>query len=245
MDKRRLTYMILPFLSIFFAQFVTYWGNQQLAAALGTVGIDYSFILEKFNDAVPFLAWTVYPYVGAFPFWILTFFYVGYRSKDNLYKLLLMGLVTFGIFGIWYLVAQSDVQAWRETSGLFVEGADYTFTERFMQTIYAGAGPRNALPSMHCLMCWIAICGARLDKKMPWGAKTFIWAMAFAVMISTQTTKQHYIIDLLVAVAIGEIVFQIILRTNGWKKLEDAYSRVNAKLGLDWEGPTPETTGSE
>lgn len=245
MDKRRLTFMILPFLSILFAQFVTYWGNQQIAAALGTVGTDYSFIFQKLNDAVPFLAWTAYPYVLAFPFWVGTFFYVGYRSKDNIYKLLLMGLITFSIFGIWYLVAQSDVQAWRETSGLFAEGVDFTFTERFMKTIYDAAGPRNALPSMHCLMCWIAVCGVRLDKKMPKGAKAFIVAMAILVMISTQTTKQHYIIDLLVAVAIGEIVFQIILRTKGWKRLEDTYSRLNAKLGLDWDGRIPGNAGSE
>jgi hypothetical protein len=239
LNKQRIAYVVFPFLSMVLALFICYWLNQKYAEANGIVGVDYSFVFRSFNDAVPFWSWTVYPYVMAFVFWPFAFFYIGYRSKEGLYKILLVGLVTFAIFGIWYFFFQSDVQAWRETSGLFdPTRTDFTFTERFMKLIYDSAGPRNALPSTHCLMCWIAICGVRMDKKMPIPAKIGIWTMSLIIMFATQTTKQHYIIDLIVAVVICEIVFQIVQHTNSWMKLRDAYSKLNRRLGMDWDGIT-------
>lgn len=239
MNKNRIAYVMFPFLSLVLGMFIAYWLNQQYAEAMGIVGKDYSVIFEGFNDAIPFLAWTVYPYVSAFAFWPLVFFYIGFRSKENLYKVLLLGLVCFLVCGLWYFFFQSDVTAWRASSGLFdMNPADMTFTESFMMFIYNSAGPRNALPSSHCVMCWLAICGVRGDKKMPNLMKIIIVGMSIVIMIATQTTKQHYIIDTIVAIALTEIVYQIILRTKGWMKLQQGYSWLNRKLKFDWDGIT-------
>ncbi len=62
--------------------------------------------------------------------------------------------------------------------------------------------------------------------------------MSLIIMFATPTTKQHYIIDLIVAVVICEIVFQIVQHTNSWMKLRDAYSKLNRRLGMDWDGIT-------
>jgi len=233
MDKKRITYVIIPFFVMFFWLFVTYWLNQVYAEENGIVGIDYSYILQGFNDAVPFVSWSVYPYVIAYPFWIWAFFYLGYRSKKHLYEILALCLVTFTVCGIWYLIQQSDVQVWRETSGLFGQ-TELNFTESLMMTIYNAAGPRNALPSMHCLMCWISICGVREDKSMPKLMKGIIVFLAVAIMISTQTTKQHYIIDTIAAVAICELAFQVLKRTKVPLVLENFFSKINQKIGIDW-----------
>lgn len=239
MNKNRIGYVMFPFLSMIFGMFVSYWLNQQYAEAMGIVGKDYSVIFQGFNDAIPFLAWTVYPYVSAFVFWPFTFFYIGYRSKENLYKTLLTGLVCFVVLGIWYFFFQSDVTAWRESSGLFdMDPSQMTFTESFMMYIYNAAGPRNALPSSHCVMCWLAICSVRLDKKMPNVMKILIVGMSVIIMIATQTTKQHYIIDTIAAIGVTEIVFQIVLHTKGWMKLQKGYSWLNRKCGFDWDGIT-------
>ncbi|MDD3842510.1 MAG: phosphatase PAP2 family protein [Candidatus Izemoplasmatales bacterium] len=237
MTKQRILYVILPFITMVIALLITYWLNQVYAEAFGIQGVDYSYIFLDFNNLIPFIDWTIYPYVSAYLFWPLTFFYVGYRSKRNVYTILLISLVTFTICGIWYFFFQSDVQAWRETSGLFFRPmTDLNFTERLVMTIYNSAGPRNALPSMHCVMCWVAICGVRLDKKMPLPAKLFIIILSVVIMISTQTTKQHYIIDTIAAVAICEAAYWILKKSPAVNGLEHFYSQINGKLGIDWDG---------
>ncbi len=211
---------------------LTYWGNQWYSEAKGIVGYDLSIIFLKFNQAVPFFAYSFYPYVLSYPFWIFTFFYVGYRSKDNLYFLLLMILVTFTICGLSYFFFQTDVSAWRESSGLFGQ-TDLTLTERFVLALYASAGPRNANPSMHCLMSWLCILTTRMDKKMPVGMKVFMWVMGIAICVSTQLLKQHYIIDLITGIALAEAAYWIFRKSPAIGALERFFTGINVKLRLE------------
>jgi membrane-associated phospholipid phosphatase len=199
---------------------------------MGIIGVDYSFVLKGLNESVPFLAWTVYPYTIAFPFWVLSFFYIGYRNKHNMYIILSSIFVAFTLSGLFYFFFQSDVQAWRETSGLFNQ-TDLSFTERYVMTIYQAAGPRNALPSYHVLMSWFCILGARLDKSMPKLGKIIIWTLAIAICISTQTLKQHYIIDLIAAIALAEGLFWLIKNTKLVNWFERTFTKINQKLHLE------------
>ena len=100
MDWKKLTRVVVPFALLMFMQFATYWGNQWYAETFGNPGKDLSVIFLEFNQSVPFLPWTIWPYVIAYPFWILGFIYIGYRDKTNMYKILLMVLVTFTICGL-------------------------------------------------------------------------------------------------------------------------------------------------
>jgi len=217
-------------------QEIAYWGNQVLAETYNIVGPDYSYIFLKFNQSVPFLAWSIYPYVIAYPFWILSFFYFGWFSKKNLYETLMLSIITFAICGIWYLISQSDVTAWRESSGLFGQ-TDLNFTESLVMFIYNAAGPRNALPSMHCVMCWCAVCGVRNDKSLPVVGKIVLWVLSIAIIISTQTTKQHYIIDTIAAIAICESVYWLLKKTKISLWFQQVMTRLNQKLRIDWDEP--------
>jgi membrane-associated phospholipid phosphatase len=232
MDYRRITRTLVPFLIVALSLFLTYWVNQWYAETYGNPGVDYSYVFQGFNDAVPFLSWTVWPYVIAYPFWILSFLYIGYRDKTNMYRILLLILITFTVCGLWYFFFQSDVQAWRETSGLFGR-TDLNLSERLTLWIYAAAGPRNALPSMHCLMCWLTVLGARMDKKMPKAAKIAIWTLAIAICVSTQTLKQHYIIDLIVGIALPEAAYWLFRNAKAVLALERFFTGVNVRLRLE------------
>ncbi|HPJ24159.1 MAG TPA: hypothetical protein PK113_04535, partial [Bacillota bacterium] len=167
MNKKRITYALFPFLLVCILLGITYFGNQWLAEANGVIGVDYSYIFLKFNQAVPFVDWTIYPYIIAYPFWTYAFFAIAYYHKDNLYNMMAMIIVTFLVCGLWWLLFQSDVLAWRLESGLFLNDnyltprTDLNFTENIVMWIYKAAGPRNALPSMHTLMSWLAIVGLR------------------------------------------------------------------------------------
>ncbi len=234
MNIRRITHVLIPFGVVLLMLLITYWGNQWYADANGIVGYDLSVVFLKFNQWVPFIPISVYPYVLSYPFWALSFFYIGYRSKHNMYVLLLLVLVTFTICGLIYFFWQTDVQAWRESSGIFGR-TDLNFTESIVLWIYNAAGPRNANPSMHVLMSWLCIIGVRLDKKMPVVPKIIIWTMAISICISTQTMKQHYIIDLISAIALVEVAYWTMKDWKAIGKLENFFTRINQKLNLDWD----------
>ncbi|MDD3957285.1 MAG: phosphatase PAP2 family protein [Candidatus Izemoplasmatales bacterium] len=234
MNSKRITYAIIPFLVVCLLLLITYWGNQWYSEANGIVGTDLSVIFLRFNQWVPFIPESIYPYAIAYPFWMLSFFYIAYRSKKNMYTILVLVIITFTICGLSYFFFQTDVQAWRETSGLFTRN-DLNFTENFVKTIYDAAGPRNANPSMHCLMSWLCILGARMDKKMPKIAKIVIWVLGIAICVSTQTMKQHYIIDLITALAIAEGFYWLVKGKKIVIHVEQFFTKINRKLNWDWE----------
>ncbi len=231
MKENKLRYAIVPFLLTFILLLITYFGNQWYAEKMGIIGVDYSFIFQGFNDRVPFWDWTIYPYVIAYPFWAFTFFYTAYRSWKNMNVIVAIASVTFIICGVWYFFWQSDVQAWRETSGLF-DKTDLDFTEALVMRIYNAAGPRNALPSMHTLMSWLCILAVRMDKKMPNIMKVIIIFIASAIIISTQTLKQHYIIDLIAGIALAEAFYWAFRNSKYVDFLGNLFTKINTKLKI-------------
>lgn len=238
MDTLKLKKTILPLGFALIMMFITYFGNQLYADTQHIVGVDYSYIFYDFNMHVPFISWTIYPYIIAYPFWFFGFIYIGYRSEKNLYILATIAIISFIICGFWYFFWQSDVESWRVTSGLFVNNdygisrTDLNFTESIVMWIYRSAGPRNALPSMHTINSWILIIGARLDKKMPKLTKTIIYLLAFAIIFATQTLKQHYIIDLIVGIILAEGLFWVILKSKIYIPIGHWFERTAKKLHI-------------
>lgn len=219
MDIIKLKKTILPLGLALVVMFITYFGNQLYAEYQQISGVDYSYIFYDFNMSVPFVSWTIYPYIIAYPFWFFGFIYIGYRSEKNLYIIASIAIISFIICGVWYFFWQSDVESWRVTSGLFINNnyeisrTDLNFTESIVMWIYRSAGPRNALPSMHTINSWIVIVGVRLDKKMPKAIKVLMYTLSLSIIIATQTLKQHYIIDLIAGIVIAEGLFWIILKS--------------------------------
>ena len=64
--------------------------------------------------------------------------------------------------------------------------------------------PTNLFPSIHCLVSWLCAIGLRGAKVSNW-YKVFSYTFAIAVCVSTQLTKQHYIVDVFGGIALAEI----------------------------------------
>jgi membrane-associated phospholipid phosphatase len=239
MKNKKYNYIIIPFILLIVFLFAAYFGNQWYAEKFGNPGVDYSYIFLSFNTKVPFLAWTIYPYVIAYPFWAFTFIYISVRSRENMYKILTMAIITFIICGLWYFFWQSDVENWRLTSGLFLNNdyltprTDLNFTESLVMRIYQAAGPRNALPSMHTLMSWFCIIALRLDKQIPLNMKVVIWVLAIAIIVATQTLKQHYIIDTIAGLILAELAYWTLKNSVITRTFAKWIDSLNKKLKLE------------
>ena len=63
---------------------------------------------------------------------------------------------------------------------------------RFLYKIDA---PTNLFPSIHCLVSWFCFIGIISDIKIPKWYKVISFLSALAVFVSTLTTRQHVIVD--------------------------------------------------
>ena len=81
-----------------------------------------------------------------------------------------------------------------------------------MRLLYRIDEADNLFPSIHCLVSWICYIGIRGNKKVPLAFRVFSCIMALAVCISTLTTKQHVIYDVVAGIALAEAGYFILGR---------------------------------
>ena len=91
----------------------------------------------------------------------------------------------------------------------------------------------NLFPSIHCLVSWFCYIGIRHQKKIPVWYQRFSLVFAILVCISTQVTKQHYIIDVFGGIILSEVCYLIGRKTNLYQGLWKVFEKINQRVGLE------------
>ena len=79
----------------------------------------------------------------------------------------------------------------------------------FLRWVYQIDDPTRLFPSIHCLVSWFCYIGIRGQKQIPKWYQRFSLVFAILVCVSTQVTKQHYIVDVFGGLAVAEICYRI------------------------------------
>lgn len=144
------------------------------------------------DDKIPFLPWTVLPYCFWFP---LIVFYplVVFRTDPYSYCSYLMTMVMeIMISVVCYLIYPTSFQR---------PVPPNDFWGNFMKFIYHGSyRGLNCAPSLHCSSCFLVICVSSTCVGMNLWIRIFTILIAVMIVLSTLTTKQHTLIDVLTAV---------------------------------------------
>ena len=132
---------------------------------------------------IPFLTWTVIVYLSFFLFWFLMSCYFALRggSEGERFFCALL-LVNIGCF-LFY------VSVWDAVLG----------------SLYRVDAPDNLFPSMHCAISWLCWVAGRRKKDVPPVLRGFSLFAAAAICISTLTTKQHVLADLVAGIIFAEV----------------------------------------
>lgn len=144
------------------------------------------------DDKIPFFPWTVLPYCFWFP---LIVFYplVVFRTDPYSYCSYLMTMVMeIMISVVCYLIYPTSFQR---------PVPPNDFWGNFMKFIYHGSyRGLNCAPSLHCSSCFLVICVSSTCVGMNLWIRIFTISIAVMIVLSTLTTKQHTLIDVLTAV---------------------------------------------
>ena len=176
-----------------------YWGARAIAGDWTHHNIETSW-----DRAIPLVEWTVVIYCLCYIFWVVNYLIGSSQGKAQCYRFLMadwLGKVVCFLCYVIYPTTNTRPEIVGE--GIFSE---------FMRQLYQADAADNLFPSIHCFVSWICYIGIRGNKNIPLWYRIFSCLAAIAVFISTLTTKQHVIYDVVAGVVLAEITYQL----SGW-----------------------------
>ncbi len=155
------------------------------------------------DNWVPFLPWTIWIYTSEYIFIFVMFFMARDWLNLNryLYAYLFMQIVACMVFWIYPTTyprvcfpISADVGAW----------TTYHFNAlRSLDT------PANCAPSLHVAVCFLTSMIFRHEQREKFW---LFFAWSCAITISTLTTKQHYLIDVICGALLALLSYQIFFK---------------------------------
>ncbi|MBQ9196770.1 MAG: phosphatidic acid phosphatase [Clostridia bacterium] len=184
-------YAVWPMAAWFTLNALVYWGARLINRH--AVYHDLSLPIDR---QLPFVSFFIVFYVLAYVSW-----FIGYllpcREKPEKcgvpFADMLAKLLCFAVF-IAYPTCVDRPSA--EGAGVFAW---------MTRVIYFFDEPNTLFPSIHCLESWVIWRGMWGCRSISRPVKAFFLAFALLVFASTLLIKQHVIVDIPAAIAVGEI----------------------------------------
>lgn len=183
----------LPLLA-FVLNNLVYFGSQGINATW----FHYDLRLDL-DSLIPFLPWTASIYFGSYLFWVSHYLFCARQIRPHAYRFFCADLVGKLICLIIFLLFPTETER-------PLIGGDGLW-DMVMRLLYLKDSPVNLLPSIHCFNSWLCYIGIRSNKQVPIIYRLASCLIALAIFISTLTTKQHYIIDVLAGAALAELSY--------------------------------------
>ncbi len=172
---------------------------------LFTAGWRHWHMTTDLDLAVPFLPWTVAVYVGAYFFWAVNYVLALRLGEERAWRFLAADMLGKSVCLAAFLLLPTAQLRPAVPEGAPLGG--------LLEIIYLLDTPDNLFPSIHCLNSWLCWAGLRGCRDVPAGYRAFTLAAALAICLSTLTTKQHVLADMIGGLILGELCWQIAGRT--------------------------------
>ena len=207
-------YSRIPLLFTVVLNFSVYWGARAIAG-----GFIHHNIETSLDDMIPVVYPTVVIYFGCYIFWIINYILIYRRSREYAYRFFVADFLSRIVCLVFFLCYPTTlVRPAVEGEGIFYEAI------RFLYKIDA---PTNLFPSIHCLVSWFCFIGIISDIKIPKWYKVMSFLIALAVFVSTLTTRQHVIVDVVGGIVLAQICYLIAQKTNIWRCFEKTFDYLN------------------
>lgn len=203
-------YAIVPTLVIIIMQFLTYFGTQFINRHFNT----YDFTLNSIDSYVPLITFFIIFYILSYPWWYISPFIVAKTNKINFYNWFLALIICFFICGLTFLIIPTTI-----TRPVIENNNVFDWLTNFIYLKDNPDRPINLFPSYHVLFSWFCYMGVRKQTNIKLWYRISALIFAILISLSTQFVKQHYIVDLVSAILLSEVIYFIVKKYNWGYKL--------------------------
>lgn len=210
--------MIIPLLLSMTWNSITYFGSRLLTS-------DWKhFNVEAMLDSViPFLPWTVSIYLSCYVFWIVNYILGVRQDRAEALRFISADFFAKTICLIcFWVIPTTNVRPEVGAEGIW---------NRLMIWLYNTDAADNLFPSIHCLTSWFCYIAVRKNKRIPGIYVIFSLLFAISICISTLTTKQHVIVDVIGGIGLAEGSY-FMVKFGFTKFYEKIINGINEKLKL-------------
>ena len=179
-----------------------------------TITQNYSLIQTSFDKKIPFIEFFIVPYLLWFAFVAATVIYFFLKDRSDFYRLflfLVIGMTAFLIISTVYPNGQTLRPTTFARDNIFVE---------MVKDLYKTDTPTNIFPSIHVyntLGACIAIFKNDVLRKIKW-VQIVNFTLSSSIILSTIFLKQHSILDMVGAFAIGIPAYWLAYRVLHFQK---------------------------
>ncbi|QCX34694.1 phosphatase PAP2 family protein [Caloramator sp. E03] len=197
-------YAIMPLLLCVIINFYVYSG-----ARLFYKNRAFHNLTTNLDNMIPVVPAFIIFYFGSYLFWIFNYILISRISQESCYRLAISDILgKLTCFIIYVAFPTTNIRPNITTSGVFVD---------MLKFLYNVDAANNLFPSIHVLVSWYCFIGLRNNKTIPAWYKYFSLFMAIMISISTLTTKQHVIADVIAGVVLAEATWQLSLQLQQYR----------------------------
>lgn len=194
LDKLMPSYARLPLCIVVIFNFSVYFLSRQFA-----MNRTHYVLSSSLDEQIPLVPWTVLIYFGCYFYWIVYYLYCSGLDKERGLQFLLADIFGKIVCAFCYTLFP--------TTMVRPEVTDPGIWNDMIRLLYQLDPADNLFPSLHCFISWLCYIGVRGNKKVPIGWHIFAFVFSIMVFISTLTTRQHVIIDIIAGVLLAEICY--------------------------------------
>ena len=193
-------YAVFPLLSCVAVNGIVYMGTELLTSSWKHYDLTLSI-----DRAVPVIPAFAAVYIGCYLFWIANYILIARQGEEHCVRFATADMMSRLICGLIYIVLP--------TTNVRPVLAESGFWASVLSMIYTVDSPTRLFPSIHCLVSWFCYIGIRRRPGVPGPYRVFSCLFALLVCISTQLTKQHYIIDAIGGILLAEGTYWLAFHT--------------------------------
>ncbi|MCM1224467.1 MAG: phosphatase PAP2 family protein [Lachnospiraceae bacterium] len=212
---------------------VVYWLTRPIAVHFKV----HNFTIVGFDDRVPLVKIFFIPYFLSYPYWFFAPI-IAAKNRRRFCNWFVAVMISFFVVAVLYCFMPTTIE--RPIDELL---ASDSALDRFIGNFYlfdGGYVPFGCFPSIHCLLSAFCYIGVRGQKNIHIANRVWILAMDLLILLATQFTKQHYIVDMISSVTLAELTFLLCNKLDFGGGLLKLVEKIESRIFKNGEGaPAP------